>query len=316
MAAADPDNNLAVVVGTKDNQNVTEEQVQNLLKHIPEDERPRFLEGLRPEGKGNYFSKEAIYQCEDIAQAGIIEKGIEEGKPGYIVKNLQSTGIYHMETPKVQGRMYFVLGDPGSDNAPSRNSPVLICWDVTGFPNEPMRLVAFWWGFGHGKFQPFLDQIVDWKDKYNPFLIGIDSTGPQKSIAELVNIHYEDLDLLGLDFSGPRKTTYLVAARLMVEARLVRWPKSIKGIRAQLANYDPMKDRSGVPKIPQDIVAAFSMACFAARTHFGLSYEDVFGPPEIVDVLTPGQGSREARLSRLERTQRTAARGEVAKQII
>lgn len=317
MAAADPENNLAVVVGTKDNQNVTEEQVKNLLKHIPEDERPRFLEGLRPEGKGNYFSKEAIYQCEDIAQAELIENGVNDGKPGYILSSLQTTGIYHMETPRSQGKMYFVLGDPGSDNAPGRNAPVLTCWDVTEFPSQPMRLVAFWWGFGNGKIQPFIDQIINWKDKYNPFLIGVDSTGPQKSMAELVNVHYEgELDLTGMDFSGPKKTTYLVAARLMVEAHLVRWPKSIKGFRAQLANYDPMKDRGGMPKIPQDIVAAFSMACFAARAHFGLNYEDIFGPPDIVDVLTPGPGTREARLSRLQRTQRSAQRTEVSHKII
>lgn len=316
LAAADPENNLAIVIGTRDNTNVTEKQVENLLKHIPEDERPRFLEGLRPEGRGNYFSKEAIYQCEDIAQSELIENGVRDGKPGYIIQRLQTTGIYHMETPKIQHRMYFVLGDPGSDNAPGRNAPVLMCWDVTGFPSSPIRLVAFWWGFGQGKIQPFIDQIIDWKDKYNPFLIGVDSTGPQKSMAELVNIHYEDeLNLTGLDFSGPRKTTYLVAARLMIEARLVRWPKSIKGIRAQLSNYDPMKDRSGLPKIAQDIVATFSMACFAARTHFGLNYEDLFNPPDLVDVLTPGQGSREARLSRLERTQRSGQRAEIINKI-
>ena len=317
MASADPENNLAVVVGTKDNQNVTAEQIENMLKHIPEDERPRFLEGLRPEGKGNYFSKEAIYQCEDIAQAELIDIGLKEGKTGYVQKRMQTTGIYHMEMPKIKERMYFILGDPGSANAPARNSPVLICWDVTDFPNSPMRMVAFWWGFGNGKIQPFLDVIIEWKAKYNPFLIGIDSTGPQKSIAELVNLHYEDeLDLVGFDFSGPRKATYLVASRLMVEARLVRWPKSIKGMRAQLANYDPAKDRGGLPKIPQDIVAAVAMACFAARTHFGLSYEDIFGPSDPMDAITPGQGSREARLSRLERSQRVAARGEIAKQII
>jgi hypothetical protein len=102
--------------------------------------------------------------------------------------------------------------------------------------------------------------------------------------AELLNIQNFDSDadlnspgsgsIAGLDFSGARKPAYLVAARLTVESAKVIWPKTIIGVRAQLANYDPLKDRAGQPKIPQDIVAMLSMSCWAARIYFNADLPD------------------------------------------
>lgn len=310
LASASPEENLSIVISTYDNHNVTETQIRDMLKHIPEDERPRFLEGIRPEGKGSYFSKESIYQCEDIAQAELIENAAQTEKPGFILRSMGTPGVYHMETPRLTGRVYFMLGDPGSGNAPGRNAPVLMIWDVTDFPSSAMRLVAFWWGSGDSQITPFINMLMDWRDKYSPMFIGIDSTGPQKSMAELLNIHYneEDLGITGLDFSGPRKASYLVASRLIIENRLARWPKNIIGIRAQLANYDPSKDKAGMPKIPQDIVAAFSMAAFAVRSHFGVTFEELFGTPFTEASEFSERSSRETRLSDTERTRRVPAR--------
>lgn len=278
MAAADPENCFSLQVSTRSNKNVTEKQLENMLKHIPEDERARFIEGARPQGQGLYFNRGSIGLCEDLLAGDMVKRAAESGTTGFTYAEQYTCGVVHYGIPRISGHMYFCIGDPGSDNAPGRNSPCIGVWDVTGFPKQPMTLAAFWWGNGWGHISPFVDKLAELRTAYNAIFTAIDSTGPQKMFAELLNIQNYDpnasLDtpgtdsIAGLDFSGGRKPAYLVAARLTVESAKVIWPKAIIGFRAQLANYDPLKDRAGNPKIPQDIVAMLSMSCWAARVYF------------------------------------------------
>jgi len=306
LASGDPENNLSMVLSTRENKNVSDDQITQMLKHIPPDERSRFLDGLRPEGKGNYFAKPHIYSSEDSVADEVIRECIEKEKPGYLLQDMQGCGVISMEQPRLPGRIYFLLGDPGSDNAPSRNAPVLMVWDVTDFPNSPMRLVAFWWGFGFGRITPFIDKLTEYKSKYKPMFSGIDSTGPQKSLAELLNIqfaedgHISEDQIGGLDFSGPKKMAYLVAARLTLESGLTTWPKCITGMRAQLSNYDPAKDRAGGTKIPQDIVACYAMSCFVVRTYFNVTLDDL----QTMDSAYIEAGFFETRDKRLRKNER------------
>lgn len=316
MAASDPKDSLSIVCSTRHNKNVTDKQIKDMVKHIPEDERERFLEGTRPEGKGSYFAKEYIYKAENQSWGEYIEEQVNKEKADYVLSSIHGAGVIEMMTPRLPGRLYFTLGDPGSDNAPNRNSPVIMTWDVTDFPKSKMRLVAFWWGFGNGKITPFIDKLLDHRSKFKSILTGIDSTGPQRSLAELINIKlYEDGEIdyensiAGLDFSGPRKAAYLVATRLTLESSLIEWPKNIIGIRAQLSNYDPAKDKTGAVKIPQDIVATMSMSCFAARTYFNVNPE--FDHQENGEYAESNYGPyREQRLSRDERSRRARQRDE------
>lgn len=275
MAAADPDNCFSLIVSTRVNKNVTEKQLKDMLKHIPEDDRARFIDGSRPEGRGLYFNRQVVAACEDPLSGEMVKRAHDEGKEGFVYATQDKCGVVHYRIPKIKDHLYFVFGDPGSDNAPGRNSPVIMVWDVTDFPSSPMVLVAFWWGNGFGRISPFVDRLLELKEVYNAGFTGIDSTGPQKNFAELINIQNFDPDadlnapgssgISGLDFSGARKPAYLVAARLTIEGKKIIWPKAIIGIGAQLANYDPLKDRAGQPKIPQDIVATMGMSCYATR---------------------------------------------------
>jgi hypothetical protein len=161
-----------------------------------------------------------------------------------------------------------------------------------------MVLTAFWWGNGFGQISPFVDKLLELRTTYDAIFTAIDSTGPQKMFAELLNIQNFDPDasldapgfqsIAGLDFSGARKPAYLVAARLTIESAKIAWPKTLIGIRAQLANYDPMKDRAGQPKIPQDIVAMLSMSCWAARIYFNADLPDETAE----DLVTVGAAIR------------------------
>jgi hypothetical protein len=73
-------------------------------------------------------------------------------------------------------------------------------------------------------------------------------------------------------FSGAKKSSYLVAAQFLIEARLFRWPRILNGLRSQLSNYDPYWDRTpATSKIPQDLFATMSTAAYVIRRWFFVS---------------------------------------------
>lgn len=285
QAAGDPENFLSIVVSSRHNKNITPQQLARMLARIPVDERPRYIEGLRPEGKGWYFSKEKIYECEDIMAGAIIEAQAAKGVHGFAYEKLYGAGVIHFKIPPRANRLYMVFGDPGTGAAPQRNAPVLMVWDVTSFPTRPATLMAFWWGNGNGRISPWVEKMFDFIREYHPIYAGVDATGPQKNMNYLINEHlfkerfkHEGIDgepgylspfgmvrgIGSLDFSGAMKHTYLQASRLLIEANLFSWPKAVVGIRSQLSNYDPENDR----RIAQDIVATIGMSAHAIRIWF------------------------------------------------
>ncbi len=286
-----PSDYVSMTVSSRHNRNVTEEQLRLQLKDIPEDEHDRYIDGARPEGKGNYFSKQAIYACEDENYSGFVLGGVEAGLDGFEMAQTYGAGITFFRIPRADGHIYMLLGDPGIGNAPNRNSPALELWDVTDFPKYKASLAALWWGRGNGSIKPFVLQLFKFMSMYNPVVTAVDNTGPQKNTAELLNTYISssrtekatafgwlgeeinlsgvlNLHIGGLDFSGGKKNAYLIAGRLMLEAKLFSWPKFVVGMRSQLSNYDPEKDVSGKPKIAQDLVATYCMSATVVQSWF------------------------------------------------
>jgi hypothetical protein len=296
LAVALPEDYLSITVSTRHNHNVTPQQLKDMLRDIPEDEHQRFIEGGRPEGRGSYFSKSKVYACEDEFYAKFIEDRVEQGRDGWDLQSIAGAGIIYFRTPPIPGNYYMLLGDPGTDEPPNRNAPVLMVWDVSEFPKARAQLSAFWWGSGYGSITPFINRLLTFMADYNPVFTAVDSTGPQKNTATLLNTylsgsrtdenqrkewlgnvdlsHVTYLSIGGMDFSGSRKPAYLVAGRLMLEAGLLAWPKNVIGIRSQLTNYDPDKDRVDQPKIAQDIVATLCMSAYAIRSYFQINPAD------------------------------------------
>ena len=295
MAASDPENYLSIVVSSRDNLNVTPNQLRRMLARIPEDQRERFIDGTRPEGRGHYFSKESVSACESQILNQITLENINQA--GYAVRKVQGAGIVSWQLPPRKGHIYMLFGDPGIDDAPKRNAPVLMMWEIPdNFPSRCAQLANFWWGFGHSSIHPFVDKMFDLMDLYSPIATGIDSTGPQKNTAQLINEHLfrkrferaqeaEDSEyrygyvspmgivrgIQGMDFSGGQKVTYLISLRLLLEGTHLQWPQFIGGIRAQLTNYEYEEDK----KIAQDIVACMSMSAFGIRRFFNVALEDM-----------------------------------------
>ena len=292
-----PADYLSLTVSSRHNKNVTDDQLRLMLKDIPEDEHDRFIDGARPEGRGKYFNKQKVYDSEDTSYADWILGNTNAGVPGFDMTKKHGCGIVHFEIPALLGKNedrvhnYMLLGDPGNGDAPNRNAPVCMVWDVTDFPKYKASLAAFWWGNGNGSVTPFIVQFLRFMGKYNPLISAVENTGPQKNSAELLNTYIQStrtdpdkkFDWLGVpidisnvlnpiiggyDFSGGKKPTYLIAGRLMLEAELFTWPKFVSGMRSQLTNYDPEKDVAGRPKIPQDIVCAYCISAYSVQAWF------------------------------------------------
>jgi hypothetical protein len=293
-----PEDYLSIVVSTRHNHNVTPDQLRLMLKDIPEDEHERFIDGSRPEGRGLYFSKQKVFSCEDETYGNLIKAKVQAGTPGWELHGQAGIGVDYFRTPPQPDGVYFLLGDPGTGAAPNRNAPALQVWNVANFPKYKASLAAFWWGNGGNSITPFTNQLLRFMADYNPYFTGVDSTGPQKSTAELYNLYllgdsridkekvddwYANVDLNGilnksiggLDFSGGKKPAYLISARLMIEAQLMVWPKFVVGLRSQLTNYDPTKDTVTAPKIAQDLVACIAMSAYSIRSWFGIDINEL-----------------------------------------
>jgi hypothetical protein len=330
QAMADPENFLSMVVSSRHNKNVTEKQLQRMVARIPASERDRFIDATRPTGKGQYFDRDSVVACEDPHTGKVVIEMIDKKVPGYIMERIYGAGIYHFQIPPEKNQLYMFYGDPGTGAAPHRSAPVCMVWKVTNFPKMPCDLVAFWWGNGGSRIGPFVDKMLDLLDLYRPVRVFIDSTSTQKNMNTLINEHVfrkkfgiqenDDGEIIdagyesplgmvrgirGLDFSGSGKSTYLQAARLFIEHGLLRWPEEIVGIRSQLANYDPERDK----KIAQDIVATIGMSAYGIRVYFHVSPEDLLAqvtahtdesPVPIRRNPQPGRSRRSTRAHKKE----------------
>lgn len=326
MADSLPNEHLSITVSTRANENITPEQLRDILKDVPEDEWDQFIEGHRPQGSGLYFSTNSVHACESKMLSSFAKDGVANNEDGFHIASTKLAGVVQYELPAAPDHSYILIADPGTGEAPNRNAPTCMVWDITNFPEQRCMLAGFWWGSGHGSITPFLVKYFQLMMKYKPIYNGVDSTGPQKATAELLNTYILDrgkvedtggwlgqinLDgiidkaIHGLDFSGGKKPMYLINARLMIEAKLMTWADIIVGIRSQLTNYDPAKDRIGEPKISQDIVAAFAMSAHVIRALFHITPSDfAHKGDEQDDDLLEAYADRSIRLGAEERNSR------------
>lgn len=296
MAEADKESGLAIECLTEDNKNVTEKQLTNMLKLIPESERARFTSGKRPQGRGTYFPKADVERCEDETLSELLLQNVKDKKPGWILEHLPRTGYWHFQMPPTDGRVYFLVGDPGTGEPPHRNAPCWLVFDVTDAPTLS-TIRAMWWGFGHGSITPFVSKGLDLLKTYRPILAGVDNTSNQKNTAEIVNIEYVtgqgySVDkFIGFDFSGGRRYSYLLCAKLGVENVQIKWPSIIRPISSQLENYDPKLDRGALARLANDITATFSMGAYAIRANYVEAHQED-GDAGILSLSDPSFGRR------------------------
>lgn len=265
----DSKNFLSMQVKSSDN--LSEEDIEDLKLIIPEDQHEQMLEGKQPEGVGIHFSAESVAACESRetlqwAQYHLLEK--EVPTPGWRVEERATIGCVHFEMPPEADRLYLLVGDPGQDNPPHRNSPVIAVWDITDFPDKPAELRCFQWVFGNGSYDPFKIAYKYCYETYRPIEAIVDDTGSQKLWTEQVFFNL-GIWTIGSNFAG-MKEGMLVATQQQVQRRLYKWP-FILGFRSQLVRYDITQDNKN-SKLPQDIVAMLMMTSWHLRKYL---WEDV-----------------------------------------
>jgi len=304
MAMADHDDGLVFNIDTADNRNVTDKQIKLALKRIPEELHDKFMTGKRPQGRGDFFNNEDVLLCESEELQIKITNGMKEKKPGFVMKHNPILGVWHYQMPRMNGRIYYVVGDPGTGSAPARNAPTLGVWDVTDAPKF-MPLVAFWWGNGNSSIMPFYNMLFKFIENYQPLDAFVDNTGTQKNTAELVNFDYKDeleemglRGIKGLDFASTRKMAYLRATQISVEAHSMQWPAFLKkSLSSQMRNYDYAKDKGTTTKLAQDCVAMVAMAAFAIRAWRRKNNQDE-GEEEVPGSTKAGRDRRSFSRSR------------------
>jgi hypothetical protein len=202
--------------------------------------------------------------------------------PGAAVVEMPRFGVTLWEMPYETGHVYVETGDPGTDSPPKRNAGVVMVWDVT---TKPYQLVYFHWVSGNGSYQPWLSSFKYALAKYRPLYKGIDATGTQKAIDELV-FEREGIPMDSVNFAHDKKGM-LNALKLLMQNYELRFPV-IRGMHNQLLGYRLPDD-----DIAQDIVSC--MMVFAALERF---LPDSLSVQKTTRVKTHAQRAREDRSRR------------------
>ena len=259
----------------KENQYLTPKDIDRIIRNVPVGQEGQWLRGERPAKKGAEFSVQMIeaffsdQQWQDALVDGTTV--VDYTKPGvtYYCEEIESDHVYLM------------AGDPGMGEPPYRNAPVVMVWDVTGFPNDRARLVMMWWGYGNGSLNPFLAAFGSHAAKFhvpNNFR-GYDSTSTQRHIAELAWASGDD-QVIPLSFDGAKKWEYINAAKLLMSKGLLMAPSGLKGLEKQLRDY-----RLPDKKLSQDLVTTLCMSAFLMFPLYRDSYPEEL-PNEQVEALS------------------------------
>jgi hypothetical protein len=228
----------------------------------------QWMKGLRPQPQGAEISERIIKPLFNEQLTHIARKSVENNEEGWVFTS-GPAGVVHYERPRIKDHVYLMAGDPGQGNAPDRNAPTILVWDVTEFPEGKASLAAFWWGNGYGRYQPFISKFEEYIFKYrvDENFRGYDSTASQKAIAEL-SFEAGGLPVLPLGFDGTKKWQYLNAMKILLGKELLEAPE-IDGLRKQLSRY-----RIPDTKIAQDLVSAMAMCCFLLYPLYRSAYPE------------------------------------------
>jgi hypothetical protein len=294
MAELDPKIYLSLQLKTQDNKSLDDRQLEDMKRRVTDGDYDRWLEGGRPAPIGTEFSARAI----EAAKIDWLDQIMDylrqsDGKrvcpKCHIVTELEHcpecnldlmeilpvhSDIYYSEAPRAgivewalpydDKRTYIIVGDPGQGNAPKRNAPVITVWDVTEFEQKDgmATLRAFWWGFGNGKYEPFIEKYLHYKYRYACLAATFDNTGTQQSFDTMFNLLEEEF-VMGTALSGPNKNHALVSLKLLLERQKIGWAGQIKGVGQQLGSY-----RLPDTKIAQDIVSTMMILSLWLRRYY------------------------------------------------
>jgi len=267
MEEFDPTSYCSLRSTLYDNHHIPEWQRNEIIKDLPQEMILQEIEAEFPDWGLSEFPESHITACEDLYLNARMEQLINpiivnaDGTenmgtpaPGATYVEVPRVGVTYWEMPYDPSRVYVIASDPGTASPPRRNSPVVLAFDVT---DKPYELVYFAWVSGNGSYIPWLKSFRYALDKYKPVLRGMDATGTQKAIDELV-LEREGIEVDAVNFARD-KLGMLNTLKMLLQNHELKFP-FIKGIRTQLRSYQVKDD-----KISQDIVAALMVFAYVSR---------------------------------------------------
>ena len=273
----DPDNYLSLSPHSSDNPYLTERDMERFPVVVggTEEDRLVYMEGKRPVGSGDEFSKEVLTAMQDPNLDEMMKYGLakqeETGEDlGFVLETAGKVGAWKWLLPYNPKRNYLVISDAGTKDPPHRDSPPIMIFDITDFPGplempNPMTMVGFWWVYGN-------NNITNWANAHQEMVMryhaigsnGFDATGYQAGYDTWMHA-LQGLLSEKISLAGNNKAMSLNAAKILTSRYLVKTPSGIAALYDQLSRYiypEPSK------RIRQDVVMAFIMACWWVQRLF------------------------------------------------
>ncbi len=272
-AELEPEHYVSLVATTYDNPYLSGDQVAAIKRRIKDPDRQRqLLLSERPMPKGNEFTRNVIEACQNPALDNMMAHATENKLSGYRKVRIDRTGIVTWVTPPTATDKYILVGDPGQSMPPNRNSACIMVWRVTGFPDIPAELAAFWWGPQNkhevGSYWPFVNKLEEWHRLYHPIYSAFDATGTQKGFDELV-FTQRGIITEGVSLAGDNKRQMVLALKLIMSKGLIQGPKMLKSMWHQLAAW-----RHPDTKLRQDVACTMFIAGHLLNRLFTIQDED------------------------------------------
>jgi len=290
LAEALPEYYWSIMLTTYDNPYLTHGQVEAFERRIKDPARRRqFMMSERPLPRGKEFTPELLKKAQCQSLDDLMDHALENRLAGYAMETMEKAGTVLWVTPPNEHDQYILVGDPGQSMPPNRNSAVIMAIKVTGFPDVPAELAAFWWGPIHpdqvGSYWPFIYQMEEWYRMYQPVYAGFDATGVQKGFDELV-FAQRNMLMEGIQMQN-QKMRMVIALKLIMGKGKLLLPKRIQSIWLQLAGWH-MPDT----KLRQDVASCLFMVADVLNRLFVIE-------PEVIE-----QEPTEAKLAEGERVYR------------
>jgi len=263
-----PGDYLSIGLTIYENPLITRAQLKAIEQRIVDPgKRRQLLWNERPLPRGKEFTPELLKPCQCTALDDVVTSALENELPGYVREDARRAGTVRWIIPPTEFDRYILIGDPGQNTPPDRNSAVAVVLKVTGFPLLPAELAAFHWIDGRGSYWPFINQMEEWYKSYRPIYGAFDATGVQKGFDELVFAQR------GMLLEGIRvqtnKMQMVVALKLIMGKGKLLMPRGVQGIWLQLGGW-----RMPDTKLRQDIASCLFMAGHVLNRLF------VIDPPE------------------------------------
>ncbi|NJL73684.1 MAG: hypothetical protein HC892_00285 [Saprospiraceae bacterium] len=280
---------------TADNFYLTPYDLDRYLRNVGENplKREQYLGGRPPQRSGSIFPTSTVDAMRSPTLDDLHDTGINRRLKDYI---WEANGdlVTHWAIPPESGQVYMLVADPGTENPPERNSPVLMVFNITNFPTIPARLTEFWWVSGMGSPNPWISAYKELNSKYRTYASAFyDGTGFQAGYDSLP-IGLNEIGAMPANFGGANKFRYLTLAKKIFADGHVKVPSKITPIIKQITGYK-LPDTG----IKQDIVAALLVLVYGLEPSYAEAMDKFVNEP-VVPASRYGEQIEEDNLGRYD----------------